>query len=958
MEKLALAILLLLVSGGSQAQTYPFAQLTGSPQMDTRGWNLIGAARLGDTGGDADDLFNEMVLCEPNPFTRGACFYQKPIDISRCQKWVAEFDYRIYDGTGADGIAFCFLNQPPNAFTFGGNIGIPARPQGLMVILDTYLNCTRLFNERVPKLEIRYSDGQTTYGDNTESILECPIPAQPTSDKMDILRQPTYNRMKITYDEGNIKTYINGDYVLSGYYVVNYPAYFGFTASTGGFNDRHSIRNFTLYTFRPIDSPPNAGPDRVVCSGDEVVLGAPAAPNEPYVYSWYPTTGLDNPTSAQPKVRFVNETDNELTYTYFLTKDSVVSTNRCAYSDEVNITVLGKIAKAGPDLNLCSGQTEFINAQSRDGYAYAWSPTTGLTKPNDARTFIRLENHTNAPITYQYVLSVMPLASPACTVRDTLLVTIQPEGAISTTDVSLCSGDTVRLGNPPLAGVSYLWSPVIGLDNATAATPQLTLKNTTSWPQVFTYVLSTRNPVSDCRRTDTVKVTVLPELRIIGSRSVCPNVTGVVYQLGQAQTDPNYQWWVQGGTITNGQGTSRITIDWGSTNARAAVGVSSAQFPDCAGQMGVDINRVLKPALPESAQPDTICLAQASGIRYETTSTAGSVYTWGISGNGQLMQGQGTHAITVNWLGVGEGKVWINERSVTQTDVCEGVSDTLKVWIEPLPVPEDMLIKAVSTQVAQEHNVEVRFRISPVSTLRNPITISRRTVLPQEGDWAAIASLSRNDSLYTDPDQSTDSQVYEYRLEGVDRCNEPAFSVPHHSILLQGTGDEPNETVHLNWNAYSGWSKGVKQYEIWRKINEEELYSRYDTTGRNQVAWSKVNATDGYIHCYRIQAIEDAASANVSWSNEVCLEFEHPLFIPNVVTPNGDQWNDTWVIRNLELYPDHTLTIVNRYGQTILQTQQYRQDWSGEELSTGLYYYYLTTVRKHQHFRGWVQVLR
>lgn len=705
MKKLPLAVMIWLACNWSHAQTYPFAQLTGSPQMDTQGWNLIGAARLGDTGGDADDLFNELVLCEPNPFTRGACFYQKPIDISRCQKWVAEFDYRIYDGTGADGIAFCFLNRPPNAFTFGGNIGIPARPQGLMVILDTYLNCTRLFNERVPKLEIRYSDGQTTYGDNTESMLECPIPAQPTSDKMDILRQPTYNRMKITYDEGDIKVYINGDYVLSGRYVVNYPAYFGFTASTGGFNDRHSIRNFTLYTFRPIDSPPNAGPDRVVCSGDEVLLGAPVAPNEPYVYSWYPTTGLDNPTSAQPKVRFVNETDNEVTYTYFLTKDSVVSTNRCAYSDEVNITVLGKIARAGPDLNLCSGQTEFINALSRDGYAYAWSPTTGLTEPNDARTFIRLENHSDAPITYQYVLSVTPLASPGCTVRDTLLVTVQPEGAISA-------------------------------------------------------------------------------------------------------------------------------------------------------------------------------------------------------------------------------------------------------------VPEDMQIKAVSTQVAQEHNVEVRFRISPASALRNSITLSRRTLLPQEGDWAVIASLSRNDSLYTDPDLATDSQGYEYRLEGADLCNEPVFSVPHHSILLQGTGDEPNETVHLNWNAYSGWPKGVKQYEIWRKINEEEMYSRYDTTGRNQLAWSRVNATDGYLHCYRIRATEDAGSSGVSWSNEVCLEFEHPLFIPNVVTPNGDHWNDTWVIRNLELYPEHTLTIVNRYGQTILQTQQYQQDWNGEELSTGLYYYYLTTARKQQHFRGWVQVLR
>ncbi|TAD81095.1 MAG: gliding motility-associated C-terminal domain-containing protein [Bacteroidetes bacterium] len=34
--------------------------------------------------------------------------------------WIAEFDFRIADGTAADGIAFCYLDVPPTGFVWGG----------------------------------------------------------------------------------------------------------------------------------------------------------------------------------------------------------------------------------------------------------------------------------------------------------------------------------------------------------------------------------------------------------------------------------------------------------------------------------------------------------------------------------------------------------------------------------------------------------------------------------------------------------------------------------------------------------------------------------------------------------------------------------------------------------------------------------------------------------------------
>jgi gliding motility-associated-like protein len=290
--------------------------------------------------------------------------------------------------------------------------------------------------------------------------------------------------------------------------------------------------------------------------------------------------------------------------------------------------------------------------------------------------------------------------------------------------------------------------------------------------------------------------------------------------------------------------------------------------------------------------------------------------------------------------------------------VCEGTSDTLRVWLRPAPGPGEVFIQSVSAQPDRDGSLAVRFRVAPGVDVSSPLTISRRTLLPQAGNWEPVRSVSPRDSLLDDPGLATGEQVYEYRLTGTSGCNEPFASVPHHSILLTGAGDEALQTVHLDWNPYTGWPGGVKTYEVWRKSDEEETFSLYEKSGPDAPAWAAANAREGFRQCYRVRAVEEGGGGAYAWSNEVCLTFEHPLFVPNVITPNGDGYNDTWVIGNLELYRQHRLRVVNRYGKTVLDTDAYRQDWRGEDLGPGLYYYVLTTARNGQTIRGWVHLLR
>ncbi len=88
------------------------------------------------------------------------------------------------------------------------------------------------------------------------------------------------------------------------------------------------------------------------------------------------------------------------------------------------------------------------------------------------------------------------------------------------------------------------------------------------------------------------------------------------------------------------------------------------------------------------------------------------------------------------------------------------------------------------------------------------------------------------------------------------------------------------------------------------------------------------------------------------------------FFIPNVITPNGDGFNDVWFIRDLEGYPDNSVRIVNRWGDQVFEQSPYQNNWggtyNGEKLPGGTYYYILIIQNNGQEmkFDGPLTVIR
>jgi gliding motility-associated-like protein len=53
------------------------------------------------------------------------------------------------------------------------------------------------------------------------------------------------------------------------------------------------------------------------------------------------------------------------------------------------------------------------------------------------------------------------------------------------------------------------------------------------------------------------------------------------------------------------------------------------------------------------------------------------------------------------------------------------------------------------------------------------------------------------------------------------------------------------------------------------------------------------------------------------------------LIIPNGFTPNDDNINDYFVIKNLEQYPNNNIIIFNRWGDIVFSDKPYNNDWDG-----------------------------
>jgi gliding motility-associated-like protein len=84
-------------------------------------------------------------------------------------------------------------------------------------------------------------------------------------------------------------------------------------------------------------------------------------------------------------------------------------------------------------------------------------------------------------------------------------------------------------------------------------------------------------------------------------------------------------------------------------------------------------------------------------------------------------------------------------------------------------------------------------------------------------------------------------------------------------------------------------------------------------------------------------------------------QFASRFEIPNVFTPNGDGYNETFVINRLP--SNSKLKIFARNGRLVYSSEDYANDWDGEGWPNGVYFYSMT-IPNLGDFTGWVEIKR
>lgn len=334
------------ISYGAVSQTYVFAELSGSPNINTTGWNLTGNAFTGDTQGDADNFANELILTNASNGQSGGVFYSTPIDPSVCSNWTVEFDYRIWGGSAADGIAFCFLDVAPTGFVSGGGVGIPGTANGLKVVLDTWNNC----GGPNPELQIYSGVG---YNECAAGIIKL----DNSAGNLWFVRNSTYQPVRIVYDNGLITLYVNNQQYLTANFPIGFVGYMGFTASTGGANDQHSVRNVVIYTDQAASE---AGSDVAFCPDESDQIGTTSNPL--FIYDWSPSIGLSSTSISSPEVTLANTGTTSITQMFTVSTSLASSPGVCPSTDSVFITV-HPVHQTTINANICDNDSYSFGGQ-------------------------------------------------------------------------------------------------------------------------------------------------------------------------------------------------------------------------------------------------------------------------------------------------------------------------------------------------------------------------------------------------------------------------------------------------------------------------------------------------------------------------------------------------------------------------------------------------------------------
>lgn len=108
-----------------------------------------------------------------------------------------------------------------------------------------------------------------------------------------------------------------------------------------------------------------------------------------------------------------------------------------------------------------------------------------------------------------------------------------------------------------------------------------------------------------------------------------------------------------------------------------------------------------------------------------------------------------------------------------------------------------------------------------------------------------------------------------------------------------------------------------------------------------------------YPGIYEVEIIDECGESGTSVLDIPICE----TVVPNVFSPNGDSVNDSFVIQGNLDNQGNRLVVYNRWGTLVYESDDYNNNWQGDEVADGVYYYIYTRY-DGEEYTGEVQIIR
>lgn len=612
----------------------------------------------------------------------------------------------------------------------------------------------------------------------------------------------------------------------------------------------------------------------------------------------------------------------------------------------VNIAPLPSAGTISGPSSVCAGSTVTMATTGAGG---TWSSS------NTSVATITSASGVLTPLSGGTTIISYTVTNACGSATDTQLVNVipPPSAGLVAGPANICPGTSVTFTNSTTGGTWSSSNTAVATINASSGNAGGVAVGTA----IISYTVT--NSCGTATDTQMVSVTYTASAGVItGPTHVCP---GASISLSNA---------TPGGTWTSSN-TSIATVSTTGIVGGVASGIAIISYTvtNLCGS-ATDTQTVVIDALPATpliTGTNILCVGSSSSI---AASPTGGTWTSSAPGIANVSGG------TLNGLAAGTAII-----SYTLTNLCGSSFDTLPVTVFPPPASGTLSATSIvclggtitvtptvtggnwsssNTSVATINGSGAVFPTTPGTTI---ITY---TVGPDDNGCSSAATITINinpagslpvNSVVAQPlchaentgsitvSVSSGSGSYQYAWSnGAATAGVTGLAAGSYTVVVTDVNSYCSDTVNFNIIDPSAISvnSSITADRCHAAAGSISLIDVVGGQAPYSYLWSAGGTTTNVsglaAGSYQL-TVTDANSCTATFTISVAEDSCTDIIVHDVITPNGDGINDTWVIEGIGAYPNSTVQLFDKWGDVVFSAKDYTNDFNGGTLPDGTYIY-------------------